>query len=123
MFTVNCVIYPCKVLVSLGDEPSELIRILKKWLPKNLHGELDGIDFHRGKYVMFSNGASFIWMDRVPVSSADISCLVHEIFHCVCGIMDRIGSKLTDETEEPYAYLLDFLTREILGELDMFAKK
>jgi len=39
--------------------------------------------------------------------------LVHECVHVVSRIFERIGSEFTEDTEEFFAYLMDFMFREI----------
>lgn len=43
--------------------------------------------------------------------------IAHEVFHLTARIMRYIGCPLTEETEEPYAYLQDYLTRVIKNKL------
>lgn len=43
-----------------------------------------------------------------------LSVLAHEIFHCVHAIMKRIGQRLTDDSEESYAYLTEYIFSEII---------
>lgn len=39
--------------------------------------------------------------------------IAHECFHAVCGIMRSKGVYFCEESEEAYAYLLDYLISEI----------
>ena len=36
-----------------------------------------------------------------------------EIFHCVIFIFDKIGIKLSYKTDEIYAYLIQYITKQI----------
>jgi hypothetical protein len=40
--------------------------------------------------------------------------LAHEIFHVVCSVLGDIGMRLCDDSEEAYAYYLQFLHAQIL---------
>lgn len=40
---------------------------------------------------------------------ADVGTLAHECFHATSAILNYVGTTLTSETEESYAYLLDWL--------------
>lgn len=51
----------------------------------------------------------FIWS-----KGKDISVIAHEVFHAVHYVLERKGIKLSDETDESYAYLIQFLMKEIL---------
>lgn len=43
----------------------------------------------------------------------ELSILQHEIFHCVMFILDKIGIKLSYKTDEIYAYLIQYITKQI----------
>ena len=45
--------------------------------------------------------------------NSSIGTLAHECFHVVVRIMNIVGSQLTYESEEPYAYLLSYLVNEV----------
>jgi hypothetical protein len=47
-----------------------------------------------------------IWVD-------DWEILHHEVFHAVCWIMRIAGIPLSGDTEDAYAYLMDYLLRRI----------
>lgn len=47
----------------------------------------------------------------------DMSLLTHELFHFVAYALDRIGLTLNGETEEIYAYSLDYLYRQAIEQL------
>lgn len=49
----------------------------------------------------------------MPKSVTDYGTLAHEIFHAVTFILTRIGMSLTNESDEAYAYLIGYLTKEI----------
>ncbi len=44
----------------------------------------------------------------------DICSIAHECFHAACWILADRGISLTDESEEAYAYLQQFLLKKIL---------
>lgn len=52
----------------------------------------------------------------VYLTSNDISVMVHELFHAVELIMREVGEKKSsDECDESWAYLLQYLTKEGLA--------
>ena len=54
----------------------------------------------------------------------DYPYLAHEILHAVCWSMDRVGIKLSAESEEAYTYLHTFLMRSILkGDISVLRSK
>lgn len=63
------------------------------------------------------DGDALIFTPQIP-SSAE---MVHEIFHAARHILDIIGVKLTDDTEEVFAYLMEYLSEQILPWLKTFS--
>ena len=41
--------------------------------------------------------------------------LIHELFHATCHILHKRGVKLTDDSEEAFAYLLSYITEQVMG--------
>lgn len=58
-----------------------------------------------------------IHLHRSPNDSNMFGTLAHEIFHVVNNIADRAGLKLTDASDEAYAYLTGYITETIYREL------
>jgi len=54
---------------------------------------------------------------HVGVFDSSHNTLVHEIFHAVVFVADYIGQRLNSETDEPFAYLIDWIYNELQGEL------
>ncbi len=69
----------------------------------------DVTEFHVGQVVTadLDAGRTFIVWVR------DWDSLTHELFHCVFAILDYKGMCLTKESQEAYAYLMEYLDREI----------
>ena len=61
-------------------------------------------------------GVYYIWMREKPNEAQTFSILSHEIFHFATALMEKVGMKLTEESEEAYAYLIQFITKSILKE-------
>lgn len=66
----------------------------------------NGLFIHDNKHTM--RGFIFIKPDS-PTST-----IAHESFHAAYRIMNRIGSELADESEEPYAYLVGHITNIVV---------
>jgi len=71
-----------------------------------------GINHRAVVYDFFEYDRTFdlIVLFGINVKSNDI---VHEVFHLVCYIMKHIGCKLSDESEEAFAYLNEYLYKKI----------
>lgn len=75
-------------------------------------------------------GGLFIYHDSKPwegyiLVSPDTptSTIAHESFHATYRIMSSIGSELASESEEPYAYLLGYITNKVVETLINYEKK
>jgi hypothetical protein len=49
----------------------------------------------------------------------DHGTIAHEVFHAVQFLMDKIGCNLAHESEEPYAYLIQYVTNKIYENLEL----
>ena len=63
------------------------------------------------------DGGNFIWLRRFDWSTADQALLGHEIVHTAMKILEIIGTKVTAETEEPFAYLVQEIMVKIWRKL------
>jgi hypothetical protein len=110
-FIIPLVIYPFDVMVSVGESDSQLTDQLSKY------GIEWGDDFKcsgKGRSVIMENNQSLLRLHSYPETNEDMGVLQHEIFHVVTFIMDRIGMPLTIcVSDEAYAYLIGYLTKEI----------
>ncbi|MBL7766460.1 MAG: hypothetical protein JNJ58_10225 [Chitinophagaceae bacterium] len=119
MFIVNCEVYPFDVLVYFGEDGKPLYKELKKYLSKSEIKNLKNLDFKRGKTIMFDKGQTLLWLRKKPISIQDIPVLNHEIFHCTCFILEKVGIPYSETTEEAYAYLIEFLSKKIYNQLEI----
>lgn len=62
---------------------------------------------------MFDKGQSLIRIYSNKMDNTTNGILSHEIFHCAFAILTKVGINLNRETEESYAYLIQFITQEI----------
>ena len=88
---------------------------LRKLLPGLEEGEdLFGQTFeheykdHRAVFIVFNSKRNCPEMcDKITHGN-----VAHEAFHAVHYLLDTVGMKLTDESQEAYAYLLDWVVEE-----------
>lgn len=83
---------------------------------RNLMDEEFGHDGRLGDAIGFVcyNGSEigiFISLDNYTPGF-----MAHEVFHCACRIMERIGDTLTADRHEPHAYLVEWITDWIYGQ-------
>ena len=62
-----------------------------------------------GRSALLSSGQVVLWGS----DANDKGTLAHEIFHCVCFIMEKVGICLCHESDEAYAYLIGFITNKV----------
>lgn len=69
-----------------------------------------------GQCWSFATGDQLIWFNSHH-NRITITTITHEIFHAVCGILRDIGISLTNESEEIFSYLNDYILEYILGRM------
>ncbi len=77
-----------------------------------------------GRTVRLRGGQ--VVMRLVPAKTKigiDLSDLVHEISHAVFFVLDHVGVKITDDSDEVFAYYQAYVIREILTILDKRPKR
>jgi hypothetical protein len=72
------------------------------------------INDFEAKAVTFFNGADApcIWLPGIPKTPEELGTLNHELFHVTSIIMSHVGIRLTNASDEAYAYVLGSLSRE-----------
>jgi hypothetical protein len=118
-FTFRHPQYPIKIWVVMGCPQKDVLPYIStKAVPITLDDichDADDYEEEIGKAVMFKNGCFLIWIRSLPENPLTLSNLVHEIFHTAYQIRTWIGAPyLTDESEEDWAYLISWLTENIL---------
>lgn len=107
-------LYPFDVMLSMGETDEELKKSL----------ELCNLEFKKKDHgwkresnaayaFMFPMGQSLIRLRHKPETNIDFGHLQHEIFHVVTFITHRMGIKFTSSSDECYAYMIEYLTKEI----------
>jgi hypothetical protein len=56
----------------------------------------------------------YIWIKQDDFSVKGCGTIMHEVFHCVRSCFDEIGMKITEETNEAFAYYQEYIFKEIL---------
>lgn len=117
-FIVPLVVYPFDVMVSISESDESLFAKLKKKGVDITDTSLSVYsDTHRGRTILFKGNQSLIRMYELRDTPEWYGNLAHEIFHAAEFIMERIGMKLTTESDEAYAYLIGYLTKEIYSKI------
>ena len=67
----------------------------------------------QGKCILFHNGWHVVWVNSGMDKTQQLEVLLHELFHLTFHIMSEVGCK-QDEELEPYAYLYEFLFKQVM---------
>lgn len=110
--TIKLPIYPINVHIVIGDK-DHAIKTLKKY--KSLSQDLLGVNFTSAEAftISISGHPGNILLIFHPDSYHKTEVLVHELIHISMWIFQHIGCDLNEYTEEPFAYLNDYLFTEI----------
>jgi hypothetical protein len=117
-FIINYEVYPFELMVIAGHKLDKVRKLLTKRLPKNCHKEIEVLKGESlAETFMFSCGATVILFSDRVTGKYKKEIITHESFHAVKYLMDEIGQKLTDESEESYAYLQQYIFKQIMKKL------
>lgn len=111
---IHIEMYQCDLMVHFGDKKSLLDCLLKNVEDKAAFDAVGEIqDNSIGTSILLEGGQSILYLKTIPTDSTGVSILSHEIFHVANLIMQEIGANFSSESEEAYAYLIQFLTKRI----------
>lgn len=127
-FIVRGTIYPFDVMFSVMESDDNFAKALMKYHfePPVLYSsnddssvlKMDDNDSCNGRTFMCQTGQTIIRLKNYPSTPYRQGVLVHEVFHAVYFIFNRIGLELTRDSEEAYAYFIDYLTREFYSNIE-----
>ena len=116
--TIKPNVWPYDVLLCVESTIEEIVQhieVKKQYKLSDKERDLfQARHFRQGRTLQLQNNAIVLWLRHKPVSPYTIAVLAHEAFHATDFILDNAGLKLTNESDEAYAYLLDFIVREAL---------
>ena len=106
-FIIKCQVYPYEIMVLMGYDFDEITSVLSAYVPEDIESEISLINTDSvGATAMLSNGITLMRLDAEIKPEKLNGIIVHECFHAVKFILDELGMKLTNESEEAYSYLL-----------------
>lgn len=119
-FLVPLVVYPFDIMFSVGEtdrqfkesvesvlKPSYARIFLEDDLLPSMSERCNGRTVH--SLVGYQTVVRF---KSVPISNYELGTLSHEIFHAVDLIFRTIGLKLSDTSDEAYAYAIGYITEQ-----------
>ncbi len=115
-FIIPFHIYPFDVMFSIGESDLLLRNTLLTYCNIERIDELmDSIELKSsfGLSVRLWSGSAFLIRLKINKNTSKFRATVnHEIFHVVHSLLSGIGMKLTDDSEEAYAYLIGYVTEQ-----------
>jgi len=119
-FIIPLIIYPFDVMVSIDETDKVLLDRFVRY--GNTKAECQPLfpmsNTCRGRYFLLPSNQSVIRLTHQEDKYSMLGTISHEIFHTVTYIMNTLGGKLKlAVSDEPYAYLTGYLTKEICKRL------
>lgn len=107
--TIPYHIYPFEVLVIINPSSHEEVSsLLKEVLPEDVLNEITIDGTYKARTTLLSsNQTVIIFNDTNP------SIIVHEVFHAISFLFERIELKLSYKSNEAYAYAMQYLFEQI----------
>lgn len=111
-FELDSGVYPARIFVSIGYNNQYAAKRLNIKL-SDMHPQSTGgattYDLNDGRYLLsfssFSNDVQ------------DLALLSHEVFHLTFMVLRNAGLTLSHDSEEAYAYLLQYIVESFLKKL------
>lgn len=108
-FIVPWITYPFDVMINVGTTTEDVIKKITKLGYELNDIEKKKLEMHGvGRTVMLDGGQTIIILKKY-----DQAIMAHEIFHAVCMLFDKIGINFSEDSDEAYAYAIEYLTREV----------
>jgi hypothetical protein len=121
IFLLKGEVFPYDVLVCLGVSREDVLRYYKNRFVVDLtDAEKEAFNCSgRGQTLRLENRAFILWLKDFPQTPDHFGYLAHEIFHTGDLMLRRAGVMLSDDSDEAFAYQIDWLTRNIYREFDL----
>lgn len=114
--------FPYDVIVCLGVTREDILVYVKKRFTDDALSlnDLEGLQMRgHGRTLRLDNKAYILWTKNYPETPEQFAWLAHEIFH-TCDLMLRsAGVTLSDDSDEVWAYQIDWMTRHIYRAFDL----
>lgn len=123
-FVIDIPIYNRDLLVVFGDKEFLAKQLSEAYnIPlSDAYSIIEDINWYsNGRYYFnIEKGKRFLWMPKTPTEPQEYATLAHEVFHAAFGLMNEIGASPSEDSEETYAYLIGYLTKEIYASFNGF---
>jgi hypothetical protein len=116
---INLSVYPFDLLVSFNEKDDEVFNKLNELGANVEMSDIETKTTQAGKSILFSTNHSLI---RIPIFTGtpnDYGVLAHEIFHIAEFVLNRVGITHSSDSNESFAYLIQYITKEIYKEFNL----
>lgn len=119
LFVLEGSVWPYDIIFSFGMGKEEMIKRCKEKFENPFTKEdiellnLSG----RGFCLMLENNGVIVWLEKYPASPEWFGHLAHEIFHATHTILNKAGIRLSEDSDESFAYLIDWITSNVYSKL------
>lgn len=106
-------VYDRRIYVAVGSAEECVPKINKKF---GLTLDVSDFEGDSGQHIEVGNeddkvvDSFVIWLENAK----DLAVISHEVFHAAHRIMKYVGIKLSDDSEEAYAYFIESIVRQIV---------
>lgn len=106
-------IYNTGILFSVNQSDKKLTKIIKDYEFPDEQKVIDDIFDEKGNHTYtHKDGSIIIRLIDFDFDSLSYGVLAHEIFHAADILLEHKGLILTEGSEEAYAYLIGYITKE-----------
>lgn len=122
-FHVSVDMFKVDVVFICNANKEESVKLLKEMCGSNYtklsKGSFKGwsVETILGRMLQYKGGFVVLLKDSDGNFRTFVSILAHEINHVVCYLLKNRRIPLNEDTEEVYAYLTEYITREALLKL------
>lgn len=119
-FVTDLGAFPFEIYISVCDTDQQFLKGLRKILEPHEWQEVSeseymGMQSLNGRTSQFLSGALILRTVDDPSTPIGAGVIAHEVFHAVHYVMDSVGIPFSDDTNEVYAYHIQFLMEKILS--------
>lgn len=112
-------VFPYDVLVCLGTTGQQILKYTERKFVECFTDEeknaIKDIDSKKGYTLRLQNNAILLWTRDFPHTPEQFGYLMHEIFHASDLTLRRAGCALSDDSDEVWAYQIEWLTERIFA--------
>lgn len=114
-------VWPYDIIVTLGTTQRQFLDYVGKNFVNALSkDDIESLEFiKKGRTVRLENNAIVLWLKEYPSSPEWFGHLAHEIFHAADMILEQAGVTHTNDSDEVWAYLIDWITKEIYTQFQL----